>query len=227
MKREDVKVGMKLTVRDDLEANEYYGGTRFTSDMKKLCGKTITVSEYDGYDIMEIVEDLGYYCWHFEMFKESQQQSTNSINPLIKRVLVNGKATIVFFNSGSKQVVKLRDGKQFDLEKAVAIAISKEFLGGYTEFKNVLGKVEYTKTKGVVAVVVSRGQTYDTYDEFFVEQGMERYIDRYAFGKVFGNGETVTVLHTGNHRYNSDTLSIIENELGQISIISNLGLKFL
>lgn len=54
----------------------------------------------------------------------------------IKRVIFNGPATIVFWNDGTKTVVKCREGDTFDPEKGLAMAIAKKALGnenGYYE----------------------------------------------------------------------------------------------
>lgn len=59
----------------------------------------------------------------------------------IKKVIFNDPATIVFWNDGSKTVVKAHD-EVFDPEKGLAMAISKKLLGNkgnyYNEFKKWL-----------------------------------------------------------------------------------------
>lgn len=49
--------------------------------------------------------------------------------PSIKNVIFNDPATIVFWNDGTKTIVKAQDGDVFDLEKGLAMAISKKALG--------------------------------------------------------------------------------------------------
>lgn len=58
----------------------------------------------------------------------------------ITKVIFNGPATIVFFEDGSKAVVKCMEGDTFDPEKGLAMAIAKKFLGNkYKEtFKRYL-----------------------------------------------------------------------------------------
>lgn len=72
---------------------------------------------------------------------------THQINSLVERVLVNDKATIVFFTDKTKQVVVHDDNLPSDLEKAVAMAIAKKYMGGYTNFKQVLNSVEFVEKK--------------------------------------------------------------------------------
>lgn len=63
----------------------------------------------------------------------------------IKNVIFNDPATIVFWNDGSKTVVKAHD-EEFDPEKGLAMAISKKLLGNkgnyYNEFKKWLPEEE-------------------------------------------------------------------------------------
>lgn len=49
--------------------------------------------------------------------------------PNIKNVIFNDPATIVFWNDGTKTIVKAQDGDVFDPEKGLAMAISKKALG--------------------------------------------------------------------------------------------------
>lgn len=49
--------------------------------------------------------------------------------PIIKNVIFNDPATIVFWNDGTKTIVKAQDGDTFDPEKGLAMAISKKALG--------------------------------------------------------------------------------------------------
>lgn len=48
--------------------------------------------------------------------------------PYIKKVIFNDPATIVFWDDGTKTVVKCRD-ETFDKEKGLAMAISKKLYG--------------------------------------------------------------------------------------------------
>lgn len=76
----------------------------------------------------------------------------------IKNVIFNDPATIVFWNDGTKTVVKVTDNETFDPEKGLAMAIAKGYFGNhgnyYNEFKKWL-PVEKTKWKDPVEKVCS------------------------------------------------------------------------
>jgi hypothetical protein len=67
----------------------------------------------------------------------------SNAKPKIKKVIFNDPATIIFWNDGTKTVVKAND-EQFDPEKGMAMAISKKMLGNegcyYETFKKWLPK---------------------------------------------------------------------------------------
>ena len=71
---------------------------------------------------------------------------------LIKNVIFNDPATIVFWNDGTKTVVKA-ENEEFDPEKGLAMAISKKLFGNkgyyYDLFKKWLPKEEETKYTGM------------------------------------------------------------------------------
>lgn len=57
----------------------------------------------------------------------------------IKRVIFNNPATIVFWEDGTKTVVKAH-GDEFDEEKGLAMAIAKRALGNTGSYYNVFKK---------------------------------------------------------------------------------------
>lgn len=57
----------------------------------------------------------------------------------IKRVIFNDPATIVFWEDGTKTVVKAK-GENFDEEKGLAMAIAKRALGNTGRYYNVFKK---------------------------------------------------------------------------------------
>lgn len=57
----------------------------------------------------------------------------------IKRVIFNNPATIVFWDDGTKTVVKAK-GENFDEEKGLAMAIAKRALGNTGRYYNVFKK---------------------------------------------------------------------------------------
>lgn len=56
---------------------------------------------------------------------------------LIKNVIFNDPATIVYWNDGTKTVVKCQPGDTFSEELGLAMAISKKFLGNKGNFNDV------------------------------------------------------------------------------------------
>ena len=77
----------------------------------------------------------------------------------IKNVIFNDPATIVFWNDGTKTVVKA-ENEEFDPEKGLAMAISKKVLGNkgnyYETFKKWLPEKE-SKFKSVWTTTVADG----------------------------------------------------------------------
>lgn len=64
----------------------------------------------------------------------------------IKKVIFNDPATIVFWNDGTKTVVKCGEHDEFDREKGLAMAICKKTMGNkgsyYNTFKKWIGDEE-------------------------------------------------------------------------------------
>ena len=64
----------------------------------------------------------------------------------IENVIFNEPATIVFWNDGTKTVVKAAEGDEFDPEKGMAMAISKKLFGNkfeyYETFRKWVGRYE-------------------------------------------------------------------------------------
>lgn len=60
--------------------------------------------------------------------------------PEIKNVIFNDPATIVFWEDGTKTVVKCQDGDEFDPEKGLAMAIAKKAYGNKCSYCNKMKK---------------------------------------------------------------------------------------
>lgn len=58
----------------------------------------------------------------------------------IKNVIFNDPATVVFWQDGTKTVVKCQDGDEFDPEKGLAMAITKKVYGNQGNYCNQLKK---------------------------------------------------------------------------------------
>ena len=88
--------------------------------------------------------DWDYSLWvDDDLVEEVYQEYCEEEMIMIKNVMFNDPATIVFWEDGSKTVVKA-DGEAFDPEKGLAIAIAKKYLGNkgsyWNEFKKWIDK---------------------------------------------------------------------------------------
>ena len=64
----------------------------------------------------------------------------NITKPQVKRVLFNYPATIIFWEDGTKTVVKCQDGDVFDREKGFVMAYLKKMLGNDNTFNKEIKK---------------------------------------------------------------------------------------
>lgn len=85
----------------------------------------LSIGEFDIYKRREGLD----FVWNPEKNKKAE----------IKDVIFNNPATIVFWNDGTKTVVKA-ENEAFDPEKGLAMAISKKFLGNKGNYFEVFKK---------------------------------------------------------------------------------------
>ena len=67
-------------------------------------------------------------------------RTAQTVIPKIKNVIYNDPATIVFWEDGTKTVVKCKFNEKFDPEKGLAMAFSKKMLGNKGNYYNVFKK---------------------------------------------------------------------------------------
>ena len=88
--------------------------------------------------------EVNKYCYNDVMaardFLNSIYGMSSSSIPEIKNVIFNDPATIVFWEDGTKTVVKCQDGDEFDPEKGLAMAIAKKAYGNKGSYCNKLKK---------------------------------------------------------------------------------------
>ena len=88
--------------------------------------------------------EVNKYCYNDVMaardFLNSIYGISSSRIPEIKNVIFNDPATIVFWEDGTKTVVKCQDGDEFDPEKGLAMAIAKKAYGNKGSYCNKLKK---------------------------------------------------------------------------------------
>ena len=96
--------------------------------------------------------------------------------PEIKNVIFNDPATIVFWEDGTKTVVKCQDGDEFDPEKGLAMAIVKKAYGNKGSYCNKLKKW------------LPKEEPVDTNRSIFVPKDFTFTIDSDKFSKSFKKG---------------------------------------
>ena len=88
--------------------------------------------------------EVDKYCYNDVIatrdFLNSIYGMSSSSIPEIKNVIFNDPATIVFWEDGTKTVVKCQDGDEFDPEKGLAMAIAKKAYGNKGSYCNKLKK---------------------------------------------------------------------------------------
>lgn len=105
------------------------GSTNFNDETLSLWGEW-----------QKLREGRGNPC--SEMFLDS---TTITKAPLkiklgIKKVIFNDPATIIYWEDGTKTVVKAQDGEVFDEEKGFAMAVLKKMLGNEGNYYNEIRK---------------------------------------------------------------------------------------
>ena len=117
--------------------------------------------------------------------------------PEIKNVIFNDPATIVFWEDGTKTVVKCQDGDEFDPEKGLAMAIVKKAYGNKGNYCNKLKKW-LPKEEPV--------DTDNSLRSIFVPQEFTFTIDSSKFSKSFKKGisDALDVIFKGNKYMSND-----------------------
>ena len=101
------------------------------------------VSYQSLYDIRND-DEVDKYCYNDVIATRDFINSIYGINsshiPEIKNVIFNDPATIVFWDDGTKTIVKCQDGDEFDPEKGLAMAIAKKAYGNKGSYCNKMKK---------------------------------------------------------------------------------------
>ena len=96
-----------------------------------------------------MMEDLQDKLTKMFLYSEHSNIMLRNKNVEITKVIFNNPATIVFWNDGSKTVVKCSEDECFDEEKGLAMAISKKALGNQGNYYNTFEKWLPTLPDGV------------------------------------------------------------------------------
>ena len=70
----------------------------------------------------------------------SYSMGLSLMEPEIEKVIFNDPATIVYWQDGTKTVVKAQDGEPFDKEKGLAMAIAKKVYGNKGNYNEIFKK---------------------------------------------------------------------------------------
>lgn len=82
---------------------------------------------------------IDYYYWALEnALLNSAKPNTRNYD--IKRVIFSNPATIVYWDDGSKTVVKCGKHDKFDQEKGLAMAIVKKYYGNNGSYNEIFKK---------------------------------------------------------------------------------------
>ena len=96
---------------------------------------------------IEIKSDLSNDAWAEIMFGKPKNKKIENITiPAVKRIVYHDPATIVFWQDGTKTVVKCMDGEPFEKYAGFCAALAKKVFGSTSKAKKVAG----AKKKDVV-----------------------------------------------------------------------------
>jgi hypothetical protein len=105
--------------------------------------KELAMSRYLRYKNNGYKKEVAEYCKNDIIATEALFNATRTVQtviPKIKDVIYNDPATIVFWEDGTKTVVKCEFSKKFDPEKGLAMAFSKKMFGNKGNYYNVFKK---------------------------------------------------------------------------------------
>lgn len=74
------------------------------------------------------------------MYEAKNTDKQNALNKIIKKVIFNPPATVVYWYSGEKTVVKCSAFEMFDPEKGLAMAFVKYFFNNHGYYNDVMKK---------------------------------------------------------------------------------------
>lgn len=106
-------------------------------------GYTYRVS--DGIPFIEMTSEINNDFWDLLVGKPANKSKTTV--PSVKRIVYHDPATIVFWQDGTKTVVKCMDGEPFEKYAGFCAALAKKVFGSTSKAKKVAG----AKKKGKVA----------------------------------------------------------------------------
>lgn len=99
------------------------------------------------YRVIGCKYDFGSDQIFLEIYPDDYREHAGNffLKPKPTKVIFNGPATIVFWDDGTKTVVKCTEREKFDYEKGVALCYMKKFLGNDNSFKHIFKKFNVPK----------------------------------------------------------------------------------
>ena len=158
---------------------------------------TAKVSYRSLYDIRND-DEVDKYCYNDVIvtrdFLNSIYGMSSSSIPEIKNVIFNDPATIVFWEDGTKTVVKCQDGDEFDPEKGLSMAIVKKAYGNKGNYCNKMKKW------------LPKEESVDTNSSIFVPKEFTFTIDSDKFSKSFKKGisDALDIIFKGTEYMSND-----------------------
>ena len=136
------KNGTKITVAIDSIESSVDDLPKFEGHIMgiKTTEPKLTYKDYSRYYKMNDVEFNRHLNNHILNSIYGIRTTTMNYIPEIKNVIFNDPATIVFWDDGTKTVVKCQDGDEFDPEKGLAMAIVKKTYGNNGSYCNKMKK---------------------------------------------------------------------------------------
>ena len=84
--------------------------------------------------------DLIFNTHELENLEKTIRKMNGTVGKMPVKVIFSDPATILFWNDGTKTVVKCQPDETFDPEKGVAMAIAKRALGNEGNYYNIIKK---------------------------------------------------------------------------------------
>lgn len=136
------KNGTKIVVNIDSIEFSGDGFSKFEGHTMgvKTTEPRLSYADYSRYYKADHDVELDRIFYHILNSRYGIRTATMNDIPEIKNVIFNDPATIVFWNDGTKTVVKCQPGDSFDPEKGLAMAIVKKAYGNKGSYCNQLKK---------------------------------------------------------------------------------------
>lgn len=133
-----------LEVKAMLESLDKFG-VKYDYSFKGSIMALSAAKSWNWREIMEIIKNMKFT----NMEKKEEPEALNSYasyiisntplyTPIIKKIIVNDKTTIVLWVDGTKTIVRPSANDNYDLEAAVCAAIAKKIYGTNSAFKRMI-----------------------------------------------------------------------------------------